>query len=92
MKLVHRPGKSHGNADALSRAIPEVDLCSNYRAGSALADLPCGGCRFCANAHQNWSGFEESVDDVVGLSARVCSLSLPEEDLQTFFVADISDT
>ena len=78
MRIVHRPGKNHGNADALSRAVQEEDPCFSYRAGSALADLPCGGCPYCTKAHQNWRGFEESVNDVVGLSARIYSLSLPE--------------
>ena len=92
MKIAHRPGKNHGNADALSRYVPEVDLCSSYHAGSVLADIPCRGCPYCTKAHQNWRGFEESVDDVVGLSARIYSLSLPEDSLQTFMDADISDT
>ena len=92
MRIVRRPGKNHGNADALSRAVQEEDPCFSYRAGSALADLPCGGCPYCTKAHQNWRGFEESVNDVVGLSARIYSLSLPENNLQTFLDADISST
>ena len=54
MTVVHRPGKKHQNADALSR-IPESDnLCENYRLCGMLPDLlPCGGCSYCRKAHIN---------------------------------------
>ncbi|GFO46611.1 Pol polyprotein [Plakobranchus ocellatus] len=49
MEIIHRPGKRHGNADALSR-IPHVDECSSYNASSLLTSLPCGGCKYCRHA------------------------------------------
>ncbi|GFN73642.1 Pol polyprotein [Plakobranchus ocellatus] len=46
MEIIHRPGKQHGNADALSR-IPYVEECSSYIVSSLLTALPCGGCKYC---------------------------------------------
>lgn len=91
MKIVHRPGKNHGNADALSRIAPELDPCSDYHAGSVLADLPCGGCKYCTRIHESGRKFEESVDDVVGLNSRACSLNLPDEEFKIFLEADVSE-
>ena len=74
MKVNHRAGKNHGNADSLSRK-PEIDFCGQYKAGIDLEDLPCGGCKYCTKAHSQWRGFEEQVDDVVPL-ARVTWVNL----------------
>ena len=30
-----------------------------------LADLPCGGCKYCARAHEKEQDFAEEVDDVI---------------------------
>ena len=58
MVVLHRQGKDHGNADALSR-IPDKEVyCQYYMAGCKPEDLPCGGCRFCTRAFQQWSRFE----------------------------------
>ena len=55
MVVLHRQGKNHGNADALSR-IPDKEVyCQYYMAGCKPEDLPCGGCRFCTRAFQQWS-------------------------------------
>ncbi len=45
MKLVHRPGKNHGNADGLSRLGSSDVGCTEYEAMSTLNTLPCGGCK-----------------------------------------------
>ena len=70
MTVLHRPGKKHQNADALSR-IPESDnFCENYRLGGLLPDsLPCGGCSYCRKAHINWSHFVDVVDEVIPLAS-----------------------
>ena len=65
MKIEHRPGKKHVNADALSREI--VDECKRYSTHVPLADLPCGGCKYCTRAHEKWQDFAEKVDDVIPL-------------------------
>ena len=71
MVIVHRPGKKHTNADGLSRIPDEEETCNCYHAGSTLDTLPCGGCRYCKRAHEQWSRFEDDVDDVVPLAVRV---------------------
>ena len=75
MTVQHRPGKLHRNADALSRLRDDVSYCDCYMAGRKVEDLPCGGCPFCRRAHQQWSRFEEDVDDVVPLAVRAVSYS-----------------
>ena len=44
MQIVHRKGKEHANADALSRLPDDIPRYDCYRAGSEVASLPCGGC------------------------------------------------
>ena len=68
-QIVHRHGKKHGNADALSRepSAAEGDSCDEYRTGVPLESLPCGGCKYCAKRHEEWADFQENVDDVVPL-------------------------
>ena len=68
MKIEHRPGKKHANADALSRVPSEEFPCEEFRLGTLPEDLPCGGCHYCRKAHQNWSSFAEQVDDIVPLA------------------------
>ncbi len=65
--IKHRPGKQHGNADALSRRPDDPLGCKNYKLGDELEQLPCNGCKYCAKAHSNWSEFVSEVDDVVPL-------------------------
>ena len=43
MKIQHRSGNKHANADGLSR-VPDVSRCDYYRAGVVPDNLPCGGC------------------------------------------------
>lgn len=46
-------------------------LYSNYYdAGKDVGELPCGGCKSCQRAHEQWSRFEEDIDDVVSLAVR----------------------
>ena len=68
MHLEHRPGKKHGDADALSRRPLESVYCEEYRAGVRLENLPCGGCSHCAKAHRTWANLGEVVDYVVPLA------------------------
>ena len=70
MILKYRAGKLHGNSDALSR-IPDPGPCCNaYRAHVALADLPCGGCKYCTRVEKQWGTFICDVDDAVPLKAQ----------------------
>ena len=71
MKIQHRPGCKHGNADGLSR-IPEEGFCNCYQAGVNLADLPCAGCKYCTRVHESWKCFES---DVVPLAIRTVHLA-----------------
>ena len=68
-RIVHRPGKKHGNADALSRlpSAAEEGSCDEYQPGFQVESLPCGGCKYCAKRHEEWADFQENVDDVVPL-------------------------
>ena len=80
MQIVHRKGKEHANADALSRLPDDIPRCDCYRAGSEVASLPCGGCKYCSRAHQQWARFEDDVDDVVPLAVvlpRIASEDIP---------------
>ena len=78
MKIVHRPGKKHVNADALSREANP--MCETPSPSS----LPCGGCNYCVRAYKRWSDFNSEVDDVEPLSTP----SRHEEPHEIF--ADIS--
>ena len=62
MKIVHRPGRRHVNADALSREANS--LCEKPGPSS----LPCGGCNYCERAYARWAEFNSEIDDVVPLS------------------------
>ena len=70
MVVVHRPGRKHANADVLSRQSGGGE-CLEYRGMPDLESLPCGGCKYCRKAHENWGKFLEEVDDVVPLAGRV---------------------
>jgi len=68
MDIIHRPGKQHANADGLSRLKDDITPCNCYFAGQGINDLPCGGCRFCKRAHEQWGRFHDEVDDIVPLA------------------------
>ena len=78
MKVLHRKGKCHTNADALSRVPDVLDYCDCYKVGQNLNSLPCGGCKFCKRAQQQWARFEEDVDDVIPLAVRVRELAIAD--------------
>ena len=67
-KIEHRPGRKHGDADALSRIPCPPDECSCYNGETILKSLPCGGCDQCVK--KQWSVFIQESDDVVPLSAK----------------------
>ena len=58
INIVHRPGVHHGNADGLSRIPDDAPYCEYYESGTDLKLLPCGGCKFCTRAHNQWSRFD----------------------------------
>lgn len=66
MKIEHRAGSKHGNADALSR-MPLQGGCDQYLLGSNLQSLPCGGCDYCKRVEKNWGSFTNEVDYAVPL-------------------------
>ncbi len=70
MKIIHRKGSEHSNADALSRIQDNFEYCDCYSAGADVENLPCGGCAYCRRAHTQWSRFDDDVDDVVPLAVR----------------------
>ena len=69
LQLIHRRGKLHINADTLSRIPDNLEVCPHYD-GRNLSDLPCGGCRYCERAHNNWARFDQEVDDVMPLAYK----------------------
>ena len=69
--ISHRPGKKHGNADALSRPPDSSASCDKYESGMPLESLPCGGCSYCKRRQEEWEDFKTDVDDVVPIS-QVC--------------------
>jgi len=70
IEIIHRPGKLHGNSDGMSRIPDTLIECDCYSAGAELEKLPCGGCRYCTRAHNQWAIFDTDVDDVIPLSKR----------------------
>ena len=75
MVVVHRPGKFHVNADALSRIPDTLKYCENYNNNMKITELPCYPCRYCERAQQQWAKFTEEVDYIVPLSVRRIQLS-----------------
>nr|XP_054764688.1 uncharacterized protein LOC129271338 [Lytechinus pictus] len=80
MKIEHRPGRRHSNADSLSRIPDTESVCEGYEHGVRLQDLPCGGCSYCTKRHKEWAHFVDCVDDVVPLSQsqRVSNVAVEE--------------
>jgi len=70
VQILHRKGRMHANADALSRIPDPLLYCDCYSAGTEVSQLPCGGCAYCEKAHSQWSRFEEDVDDVIPLAQK----------------------
>ena len=74
MSVIHRAGRLHANADALSCITCSLDYCVNYKAGVPLSSLPCFSAekpyKFCMRTEEKWSQFERDVDYVVRLSVK----------------------
>ena len=70
MVILHRSGKTHCNADGISRIPDRMISCDCYVAGQDLESLPCGGCPYCRRCQEQWSRFESDVDDVVPMVVR----------------------
>jgi transposase InsO family protein len=70
LQMVHRDGKKHVNADALSRMDPPGEaphwVLKDYNIDPSK--LPCGGCKGCVRMHEEWASFVTDVDDTVPLS------------------------
>ena len=77
-QIKHRAGRSHGNADGLSR-LPEPDPCPFYDLDIDVRQLPCGGCSYCQRMHEQWSRFESFVDDVMPLTVRQTGIASGSE-------------
>ena len=81
-----------------------VPYCQYYRAGCKPENLPCykpdENCKFCTQAHQQWSRFKDDVDDVIPLAVhQICRLKKEdnhEQDhrsaLVTLLVGDITES
>ena len=72
IEIPHPKGVKHVNADALARIPDDFIACDCYRDGVSPTDLPCGSCNTCTRAHQQWSRFEDEVDDIVTLVCMPC--------------------
>lgn len=68
MTIEYRPGRLHGNADALSRR-PHPVSCSQIDHSFNSSDLPCKGCKTCTRSLRLRSDFDEHVDNVTSLTA-----------------------
>ena len=68
MKIQHRRGRDHVDADVLTRLRDDLPYCDCYRAASDITLLPCKGCKYCERAQKQWEEFEKEVDDVEPLS------------------------
>jgi transposase InsO family protein len=76
MHVIHRPGKAHVNADALSR-LGNGGICPNYTDRVPLEALPCfvdGPCHHCTRVSSKWKQFEDDIDYVVPLAVRQVSV------------------
>ncbi len=79
VKILHRPGKLHQNADSLSR-IPSLEPCDCYEAGKDVNSLPCGGCNHCSRLHSKWARYESHVDVIAPVAVRQVEVKEMESD------------
>jgi transposase InsO family protein len=82
MVLLHRPGKEHLNADALSRIPDNLNQCANYDGEIPVYDLPCHPCAYCQRADKQWARFGEDIDYVKPLAVRTLRVNLVTPDTQ----------
>ena len=80
MEIVHRPGNDHVNADGLSRIMDPLVQCNYYSYVCDVYDLPCGGCKYCVRANEQWDRFHDEVDDVFLPAVR--HISHEESDIE----------
>jgi hypothetical protein len=73
MTIIHRLGRLHNNADAMSHLPSPEDQCDCYHVGCTPEGLPCGSCDHCMRMHKQWHRFEQDVDDVIPLAVRAIS-------------------
>lgn len=64
-QIEHRAGKKHTNADTLSRTPENHTVASHH---DMAKHLPCKCCPYCERHTEEWSEYEEKVNDVVPLS------------------------
>lgn len=79
MKIQHRSGNKHVNADILSRYQPGTP-CHEMSIYTDPKDLPCQGCAHCTKIHRSWSTFATEIDDTVPLgtaAVKKCSVVKP---------------
>ena len=70
MVIVLRTGKDYVNADGLSR-IPDPPVqCNYYCYDCDVQDLPCGSCKYCVRANEQWDRFHDEVDAIVPLAIQ----------------------
>ena len=85
MEIVHRPSKDYVNADGRSRIPDPIVQCNYYSYICDSQDLPCGGCKYCVRANEQWDRFHGEVDDIVPLAVRQISHdesdNVPHEDV-----------
>ena len=81
MEIVHRPHKDHVNVDGLSRIPDPLVQCNYYSYGCDVQDFPCGGCKYCVRANEQWDMFHDEVDDIVPLVVR--QISQDESDTES---------
>ena len=87
--IVHKPGKAHGAADALSRFPAHMkEDCPFYSRHVPLSELPCKGCEKCVAMEKQWGRFLDLYDDVQKLSKRnqACPDYAPELDVEVKWV------
>ncbi|MEX1347567.1 MAG: RNase H-like domain-containing protein, partial [Desulfobacterales bacterium] len=93
LKIEHRGGRYHDNADSLSRMYTG-DRVSHWTHENYDVDpkmLPCGGCKGCIRMHNDWASFIDTVDDAVPLSNKRDKSDLSQEnEVNRFSVALVS--
>ena len=45
--------------------------CNYYSVGCDVQDLPCGACKYCVRANEQWDMFCDEVDDMVQLLSGI---------------------
>jgi len=73
----------------MSRVPDTLIECDCYSAGVELEKLPCGGCRYCTRAHNQWARFDAEADDVIPLSKKVSVTTvIPKQEIRASQIFD----